>query len=207
MKDLESVFEGASNIREFSDNYFRYLTGLLSSLDKAAIESFVNQLEEARKNQATVFFIGNGGSASTASHMANDFSFGSRSISDDLPFRTMALNDNVSIITAVANDSGYENLFLRQLKVHFRKNDKLVVISASGNSQNIIKAAEWVRSQGGKVIGLLGFDGGKLKDICEISITVRTPKGEYGPVEDVHMILDHLVYTWLWYQKRKEKIK
>ena len=156
-------------------------------------------------NRDSVFFIGNGGSAATASHMSNDLSLGSHTCEDDLPFRSLALTDNAAVTTAIANDHGYDNLFVHQLRVHYRTGDKLVAISASGNSPNVIAAAEWVKKRGGIVIGLVGFDGGKLKNICDIAIHARTSKGEYGPVEDIHIILDHLIYTWLWYRKRKEK--
>jgi len=115
----------------------------------------------------------------------------------------LALTDNVPLITAIGNDDGYENIFVNQLRVHYREGDKLIVISASGNSPNVVRAAEWVKQKGGRVIGLIGFDGGKLKEICDIIIHVETPKGEYGPVEDIHTILDHLVANWLQYRLKK----
>jgi len=206
MKNIEAILNESADVKDFCQGYFDYLGDLAEALDAERIAQFVSELEEARKNHNTVFFIGNGGSAATASHMANDFGLGSRSENDDLPLRALALTDNAAAMTATANDCGYENLFLRQLKLHYRPGDKLVAISASGNSANIIVAAEWVRAQGGKVIGLTGFDGGRLKGIADISVHVNTPKGEYGPVEDIHMILDHLIYTWLW-QKRRERAR
>ena len=106
----------------------------------------------------------------------------------------------VSVISAIANDDGYENVFVNQLKIHYRNGDKLVAISASGNSPNVVAASEWVKNRNGKVIGLIGFDGGKLKDICDIAIHVKTPEGEYGPVEDIHIIIDHLISNWLIYK-------
>jgi len=118
-------------------------------------------------------------------------------------FRALALTDNTSVMTAIANDDGYENIFVNQLKIHYREGDKLVVISASGNSPNVIAAAKWVKSKGGKVIGLVGFDGGALKGICDILIHIETQKGEYGPVEDIHTIIDHLVANWLQYRLKK----
>ncbi|MCX5715878.1 MAG: SIS domain-containing protein [Candidatus Omnitrophica bacterium] len=163
----------------------------------------MGQLEEARKKQNTIFIIGNGGSAVTASHMANDFALGSRAGGHKSQYRALSLADNTAVITAISNDCGYDKLFVEQLKVHYRAGDKLVAISASGNSQNVISAAKWVKEQGGTIIGLLGFDGGKLKGICDIAVHIETPKGEYGPVEDIHMIIDHLIYTWLHYKAKK----
>jgi len=205
MKNVASLFNETNDIEEFSKGYFEYLHSLLKQLDTGAIAKFIDELKAARKNRNTVFFVGNGGSAATASHMANDLSLGSNLQDDELPLRSLALTDNTAAMTAIANDHGYENLFVQQLRVHYRRGDKLVAISASGNSPNVIAAAEWVKKQGDTVIGLVGFDGGRLKDMCDIVIHARTSKGEYGPVEDIHIILDHLIYTWLWYRKRKKK--
>lgn len=204
MKNIDALFKETRDVQGFSKGYFRYISGLLNRLDTGKIASFIEELEDARLHQNTVFFIGNGGSATTASHMANDIALGARSGNDDLPFRSLALTDNVAAMTATANDYGYQELFVNQLKVHYQSGDKLVAISASGNSPNVIAAAKWIKKRDGKVIGLVGFDGGKLKEICDIVIHVKTKNGEYGPVEDVHIILDHLIYTWLWYRKPKK---
>lgn len=204
MKNIKSLLNKKSNIRLFSKGYFRYVTHLMENLDINAIAAFIKELEKARKNKNTVFFIGNGGSAATASHMVNDISLGSREYSDDVPFRTIALTDNLAVLTAVANDCGYANIFIKQLKILYRPGDKLVAISVSGNSSNVIAAAEWVKEKGGVVIGMVGFDGGQLKNICDLVIHAKTTKGEYGPAEDIHSMLGHLVHTWLWYGKRNQ---
>jgi len=143
-----------------------------------------------------VFFIGNGGSAATASHFANDISIGTRT-GDKKPFRAVSLTDNVAVMTALANDEGYDRMFVDQLRVHMRAGDSLVAISASGNSPNLIEAVDYATSRGATVIGLTGFDGGKLREKSDISLHVPTAKGEYGPVEDVHMIFDHLIGSYL----------
>ena len=205
MKNIENLVSETIDFEKFAKGYFDHITELLKALDVSRIKEFIDELEGARDDQRTVFFVGNGGSAATASHMVNDLGFGSR-VHIDPPFRVLSLTDNVAAMTAVANDTGYENIFIRQLQMYYRPGDKLVVISASGNSPNLVQAAKWVKEQGGKVIGFLGFDGGKLKEISDISIIVKTPKGEYGPVEDVHMILDHLIYTWIWHKKRRGQI-
>ncbi|MDP3791521.1 MAG: SIS domain-containing protein [Candidatus Omnitrophota bacterium] len=202
MENIETLFNNSADIHQFSKGYFRYLCGLMDRLDMGVIEGIVREFDKAHKNRNTVFFIGNGGSASTASHMANDFGLGTRK-DEKLPFRAISLTDNVSSITAIANDSGYDNIFIRQLNLYYKRGDKLVAISASGNSPNVVNAARWVKKRGGRVIGLVGFDGGKLKEISDICVHVNTPKGEYGPVEDIHMIMDHLIYTWMWFKKRK----
>jgi D-sedoheptulose 7-phosphate isomerase len=201
MNNVEKMVMESSNVRSFAKSYFEYLFKLLNQIDMDAIASFVKEMEKARRDKNTIFFIGNGGSASTASHMANDFGSDIRkNTGNNLPFRAMSLTDNIPVITAISNDDGYSNVFVNQLRIHYRSGDKLVAISASGNSGNILEAAKWVKGQGGVIMSLVGFNGGKLKDISDVVIHVKTETGEYGPVEDVHMIMDHLLANWLQYK-------
>jgi D-sedoheptulose 7-phosphate isomerase len=196
MPDINKISTESKNFKEFAKNYFNYLHEILVSIDRNSIETFINELENSRKNNRTIFIIGNGGSAATASHIANDLGMISRKFNLEPSFRALALTDNVSIMTAIGNDYGYQDIFLDQIKIHYREGDILIVISASGNSPNVVLAANWVKQMKGKILGLLGFDGGKLKDLCDLVIIAETAKGEYGPVEDVHMIMDHLITTW-----------
>jgi D-sedoheptulose 7-phosphate isomerase len=195
MNTLGDLLSQSKDFKTFAKGYGRYIARLLEELDVDSLERIVQGLGAARQNGNNVFVIGNGGSAATASHIANDFSFGSR-VKNNRSFRVISLTDNSSVLTATANDLGFEQVYLRQLEVYFKPGDKLLVISASGNSPNLVVAAQWVKTQGGQVFGFLGFDGGKLKDICDASVVVKTSKGEYGPVEDIHMILDHLLTCW-----------
>jgi len=197
MSNLDKILDESKCAADFAGAYLDYLSGLLCRLDRKAIAAFIEELELARRLQNTVFVVGNGGSAATASHMANDLGVGTHAAERGLPFRVLALTDNVAAMTAIGNDNGYEYVFVHQLRIHYRPGDMLIAISASGNSPNVVTAAEWVKRQGGKVLGLVGFDGGALKGLCDVLVHAETPKGEYGPVEDVHMIMDHLVYTWL----------
>jgi D-sedoheptulose 7-phosphate isomerase len=207
MNKLESLFRDSKGVEQYARGYFKYLGELLSRLDTGAIAALVAELEQAYAKQNNIFIVGNGGSAATASHMANDIGVDVYKKSKcERAFRALALTDNCSVMTAIANDDGYDNLFVNQLLIHYRSGDKLIAISASGNSPNVVKAAQWVKSQGGKVVGLLGFDGGQLKAICDIVILATTEKGEYGPVEDIHLIIDHLVGSWLQY-KMTAKVK
>lgn len=203
MNNLERMVLDAKDIHEFSTNYITYLTNLLERIDTNAIGACIEELEIAHKEQNTVFIIGNGGSAATSSHMANDLGTLICKDGQDKLFCVLSLTDNVAAITAAGNDFGFEDIFIRQLQTVYKTGDRLIVISASGNSENVIATAKWVKHRNGKVIGLVGFDGGKLKDYCDILIHIETPKGEYGPVEDVHMVLDHLISTWLHYRKRE----
>ncbi len=176
--------------------YLDYLASCFKAIDSVAVECFIRLLLAARTSGNSVFFIGNGGSAATASHFANDMSIGTRT-GDNLPFRAVSLTDNVAVMTALANDEGYDRMFVDQLKVHMRDGDSLVAISASGNSPNLIEAVDYAKTRGATVVGLTGFDGGRLREKSDISLHVPTAKGEYGPVEDVHMIFDHLIGSYL----------
>lgn len=206
MNNIEILVRESASAKEFAKGYLKYLAKLLAEIDTDSVAAFIEELEMAREHQNTVFIVGNGGSAATASHMANDIGMDVlKKGAEKDPVKALALTDNVPLMTAITNDDGYENVFVSQLRIHYRRGDKLVAISASGNSPNVVKAAEWVKEQGGKVVALVGFDGGKLKELCDIVIHVETSKGEYGPVEDIHLVIDHLVGMWLQYQPGQER--
>lgn len=152
-------------------------------------------LLDVRERDATVWFIGNGGSASTASHFANDLTIGTKCT--DRPFRTVSLADNNSIITAVANDFGYDDVFARQLRLLARPGDVVVGISASGNSPNLVRCFEDAKKMGLPTFAITSFDGGLMRKMADDCIHVPAEVGEYGPAEDVHLILNHIVGAYL----------
>ncbi|MBI5329709.1 MAG: SIS domain-containing protein [Betaproteobacteria bacterium] len=193
MNNLDQFF--TRDAAEFARRYMHYLGSVLNSIDPESIARFIETLLAARKSGATVFFVGNGGSAATASHFANDLAIGTNSY--EQPFRVVSLTDNQAIITALANDFGYEDVFARQLKVLGRAGDVVVAISASGNSPNLIRAFEYAKTAGIKTVALTAFDGGKMKQMADEVVHVPTAPKEYGPAEDAHMVLDHLVGAYL----------
>ena len=178
----------------FSNNYLEYLTNLIAKLDREAIAKFADLLLQSRDSGATTYFLGNGGSASTAKHFVNDVSLGSKQF--EKPFRAISLCDNQAVITAIANDDGYENIFLQQLQTLAKPGDTIVCISASGNSKNLIKAIEYAKDNNIYVVGLTAFDGGYLKENCDLNIHVPTKIGEYGPAEDLHMVVCGLIGSY-----------
>ena len=183
------------DIEKFSISYFNYLKEIFEKIDVSEVKAFVETILAARENSSTIFFIGNGGSAATASHFANDLAFGTNEYKK--PFKVMSITDNVPVLTALGNDYGYDEIFVRQLRVYAKEGDLLVAISASGNSQNIIKAFEYSSTSGIKTIALSAFNGGKMKDMADQVVHIPTEDKEYGPAEDMHMILDHLVSNYL----------
>ena len=185
----------------FAEAYLKYLQSILQRIDTADIGRFIETLLDARRRGATIFFIGNGGSAATASHFANDLAFGTNDYKQ--PFRVLSLTDNVPVLTALGNDFGYEEIFVRQLRVLGKQGDVLVAISASGNSPNLIKAFEYALSAGIKTVAITAFDGGKMRAMADEGVHVPTAPKEYGPAEDAHMVLDHLVGAYMMrYVKR-----
>jgi D-sedoheptulose 7-phosphate isomerase len=197
MNNLEIAFGEVTTIGEYSRKYFSYLEKVLESINENEINKLGDFFESAREGGNTIFVAGNGGSATTATTMANDIGFDIlKKTGTDKAFRVLSLSDNNAVITAIANDVGYDNTFINQLKIHYRPGDSIILISASGNSPNILKAAEWVKSKGGTIIGFLGFSGGKLIDLCDVKIHVKSEAGEYGPVEDAHLIMNHILAHW-----------
>jgi len=178
--------------------YKDYRIRLNKLLDLVEVDDLVRVIQTLLttfKNGKTVFLCGNGGSATTASHIQADFTFFLRNFTKFRP-KVRALTDNVSIITAVGNDTIFHDIFVEQLKGQFEKGDIIICISASGNSENVIRAAQFANENGGTSIGFIGFTGGKLKTTCKISLHTKNPNGDYGPIEDLHMIYSHLIVNF-----------
>lgn len=179
----------------FARSYLSHVAEVVGRIDPEAVGRFVKTLLDARERGSAVYFIGNGGSAATASHFANDLAIGTDSY--DKPFRAISLTDNNAIMTAIANDFGYEDVFVRQLRVVVKPGDVVVGISASGNSPNLVRAFEFAASVGIKTVAITSFDGGRMKEMADDGIHVQTAPKEYGPAEDAHMVIDHLVGAYL----------
>ena len=179
-------------MKNFAKSYIDNLTTLLNNIDINIVSEILETIEQT---QGIIYVIGNGGSAATASHMVNDLGIGlkRRNIKD---FHLISLSDNTPVCSAIANDIGYENIFYTQLKDRIGENDLLIAISCSGNSHNITKAVQYAKTCNTKIIGLTGFDGGELQALCDINFHVQTQKNEYGLVEDMHMILNHMLYSY-----------
>jgi len=134
----------------------------------------------------------------------NDFSVGTRSTQK--PFKALSLTDNNAVITAIGNDFGYDRIFDKQLESSLEANDMLVVISASGNSENLVRAVAHAKDKGNMTAGLLGFDGGKLAEMVDVDIVVRSENVDYGPVEDAHLIINHLLMNYFMRLARDEAV-
>lgn len=205
MNQLEGWARSIDDPAEFAVRYFDRLRAILDTIDPSEIRTLVQTLDAARVEGRTIFLAGNGGSATTATSMANDLGFDVlKKSGTSQTFRFHALTDNIAAMTAMANDVGYETIFTNQLAIHYREGDLLLVISASGNSPNVVAAAEWVKERGGTVIGFLGFSGGRLREISDTVIHVATEAGEYGPVEDAHLVVNHILAHWFQVRLREK---
>ena len=182
-------------IEPFVNDYLSKLKTILDNINPKVIKDIIRLLEDTLVTNSRIYIIGNGGSSATASHMVNDLGAGLRR-RDIVNFDVISLGDNSPVVTAIANDIGYENIFYMQMKGLLNPSDVLIAISCSGDSPNIIKAAEYARGLGSKIIGVTGFNGGHLKKISDVNFHVHAGKNEYGLVEDVHMILDHIIYSY-----------
>ena len=176
----------------YVEGYRRRLLELVEQIDVQAVSAVIDCLYAAYERGSLVGLCGNGGSASTASHMANDLVKATR-VPHRRSLRAVSFCDNVSLLTAFANDEGYEGVFARQVEAVLVKDDVLIAISASGNSPNVLEAVRMAEEIGATTIGVVGFAGGQLAQVADLVVHIPTEQGEYGPVEDIHLILDHMV--------------
>ena len=174
--------------------YISELQATLELLPVELISELISILQEARIERRQVFIMGNGGSASTATHFVADLAKNTRwqSVPD---FKVLGLTDNMAMLSAYANDEGYENVFAQQLANFVHPNDVVIAISASGNSKNVLKAVELASRVKAHTIGLTGFDGGKLGSLVELNIHI--PSDIIEQVEDLHLVVEHMVVKTL----------
>ena len=171
--------------------YRSRLVKAIGGLDMQTLSDFVRMLLAVRRGGGTVFVAGNGGSTSTASHYVVDWMLGTGISNPPLP--VIALADNLSGVTATGNDLDFDSIFSRPLSALGKRGDLLVVVSASGNSPNLLSAANQARSAGISIASLTGFDGGALKEIADVAVHVPTMMGDYGVAEDIHLMIGHMV--------------
>jgi D-sedoheptulose 7-phosphate isomerase len=184
------------------DSYRARLTEAVSHIDTRAVEALVHELLAVRKAGAKVLLAGNGGSAATVNHVALDWMLGTGI--DNPPLRVISLAESVSSITASGNDKGFETIFSRQLERLVQTKDLLVVVSASGNSPNLIAAVQAAKVLGIRSVSITGFDGGKLCSLVDLSVHIPTAPNDYGVAEDSHLAIGHMVKEALIEMTRHE---
>ena len=175
------------------EKYFQDLSALVPQLPYAAISRIVSVLLQAFEEQRTVFVFGNGGSAASASHMMCDLNKGTVDLNNNTRPKVMALTDNVSLISAWANDFGYERIFSEQLKTFVQPRDVAFAISTSGDSPNVLLALETAREHGAVTMGLAGCEGGQMQALCDVCAVV--PSDNVQIIEDLHHAMMHSIFT------------
>ena len=176
--------------QEFARQYLNDLNGLLDEFDTEAFDRIVNSILDAYSDETAIFIMGNGGSASTASHFACDINKGC-CMDLDKKFKVICLNDNIPTLLAYANDLDYVSVFVEPLKNFFRSGDLVIGISGSGNSENVLRAIRYAGANGGKTVGLTGYSGGKLNQLVDIAYVAASD--DMQKIEDVHMIVVHMI--------------
>jgi D-sedoheptulose 7-phosphate isomerase len=184
----------ANSLDIYIRSYVEDLKWTMEEFDRDAVGRVVALLLAAREQGRQILLIGNGGSAAAASHMACDLGKGTIDYSDPAfrRFRALSLSDNTALITAIGNDLSFEDVFVEQLRMVMNAGDVVVFISASGNSPNLVRAAEYARAHGGQTVGLLGFGGGTLANMMDVALVVSSRN--YGITEDFHLSVQH-IYT------------
>lgn len=183
------------------NHYIDDFSALLKRVDPREVQMLVDLLAEAYAQNKFVFIIGNGGSGANASHLCEDLGKGTlHNFDTQKRLKVMSLTDNTPYILAYANDLGYDSVFVEQLKNFAQPGALLLSISGSGNSANILKAVEWANANEMKTIGITGYDGGKLRTMCQYNLHV--PSHNMGAVESVHLVIFHYLLDML-YEKFK----
>ena len=175
-----------------AQSYFGHLSGTVERLPFAAIDEVAAVLLKAYETDRAVHTLGNGGSAALASHFACDLGKGTANINGKR-FRVLALTDNVPLMTAWANDSKYEDIFAEQLLNFVQPKDVVLAISGSGNSRNVIRALEVARASGGITVGLTGYEGGMMRDLCDYCVII--PSDNMQIIEDLHLCVAHALFS------------
>ena len=172
--------------------YFDDLQRVVARVSREGLDQIASTLMEAYESGRTVFTFGNGGSAALASHLACDLGKGTAYCNGGKRFRVLALTDNLSVLTAWANDSGYEDVFSEQLRTFIQPQDVAFAISASGNSKNVLNALRVARDVRAKTVGISGFEGGEMKPLCDICVVV--PSSNMQIIEDLHLAMSHSIF-------------
>ena len=193
---LGRLFERADGAGDYARLYLERVVELHRAVDHERVGELARLLDETSRAGRCAFFAGNGGCAALAAHFVNDLVPVARAAGHP-PVRAMALGDNPAVITALANDHGFEHVFTEQLRASLQAGDVVVAMSVSGDSPNLVAAVRWAKDHGARTVGLCGFEGGRLGEECELVIHVPSARDEYGPVQDVMAAVMHAVTGYL----------
>lgn len=180
--------------KAYYDRYKQNFVDTIQTLDFDIVARILEELETARQNGKQVFVLGNGGSATSATHWACDFGKGVN-VGASRRFRVISLADNTAWMTALGNDISYADIFLEPLKNLLQEGDLIIGLSVSGNSENVVRAFQYAKENGAKIVAIVGAKQGKMKQLADIPLVV--PSEDYGIVEDTHMYVNHVISQYL----------
>lgn len=183
-----------ADLREFTERYYERFVVALQSFDRRPLEDVLEVLERVARDGGTLWVAGNGGSAAISDHTTCDVTKGTF-VPGRPPIRSLSLASNGAMLTALANDISYDQVFRQQLEYYLRPGDAVLLVSSSGNSPNVVKACEYANARGVPTIAFVGFDGGRLKSLAAHCVWIQVDN--YGIVEDTHQSLVHVMTQFL----------
>lgn len=181
-------------LKDFLKQYTNTVNEVMQKMDPSEFKKIIDILAQAYQQDKQVFIVGNGGSAGTANHFVCDFGKNAVQGKGKRRFRIISVCDNIEKITALGNDIAFEEIYAFQLENLMRPEDVLIVVSASGNSPNIVRACEFAKSKNASIIALAGFKGGKIKDFADACLVA--PLSSYEQIEDIHLIILHMIVCY-----------
>jgi D-sedoheptulose 7-phosphate isomerase len=200
-RDKNRYFSTQS-VEAYMKDYAANLQAAISAVDPREMERAIRLIADVRLREGQIFVAGNGGSAAISDHLCCDWTKGTDH-PGILPLRTHSLSCNTAVVTALANDFSYQEVFSAQLKYAAKPNDLVILISSSGNSPNVVEAAQWARQNNIPVISLVGFEGGKLRNTSDVVLFV--PFHNYGIVEDSHQALMHVIAQFVYLELKNRR--
>lgn len=201
MSIIENFFDKSKSFNEFINHYINYQSECLRQLGDVNYDQLVTKILECHNNGNKIIVIGNGGSASNATHISTGLSYITRNW--DRPLRSLPLTTDSILITSLANDFSFEDIFENQLKIHLSSGDLILALSTSGNSLNILKAVKYAKTRGHFIASLTGHDGGELKNLSDFNINIKSEHVLHGIAEDAHMVWGHALSYYLEYYFKK----
>jgi len=203
MSIMKKSFESSTNFGEFLNKYIDFYVEAVRQLKTHDFSPLMELLDKCHRDGKKVIVFGNGGSAANAIHISTGLSFITRSW--EKPLKSICLSADPILLTSLANDFSFEDVFYRQLQVHLEPGDLVLALSVSGKSKNVLKAVGYARDCGNIVLSLTGSDGGELKGLSDYSVHISSDETLFGVTEDIHMVFGHALTYFLEYHFNRQK--
>lgn len=197
MSIIKKSFDSSTDFDQFLDKYVDFYVDAVRKLKSHNFSSLMEQIAKCHSAGKKIIVFGNGGSAANATHLSTGLSFITRSW--ERPLKSISLAADSILLTSLANDFAFEDVFYRQLQVHLEPGDLILALSVSGKSKNVLKAVRYAKDCGNVVVSLTGSNGGELKGLSDICVHIESDETLFGVTEDIHMVLGHALTYFLEY--------